>query len=395
MLAYIDVYRRQKASLLNPWEQITSQSKEEADGLVALLYAIVDSSEDAIVSKTLDGIVTSWNRSAERIFGYTAEEIIGRSITVIIPPERLEEEEYVLGCLRSGNKVEHFETVRLTKDGRRIDVSLTVSPIKDSTGRIIGASKIARDITERKRLEQERELVHQQLLATLAARDDLIAIAAHELRNPLNVLTLMWQLMGRVLGQPEKADRAKQLFEKSRAQLERLNSLVDRLFDVARVQGGALDLYWEKFDLCELIQQIINRFVVENPDVAISSELEPRIMGTWDRIRVDQVITNLLSNAIKYSNGNPVAVNASTVKGHALVKVRDSGLGIAREDLGRIFDRFARARTAVPNRGLGIGLWITKQIVAAHGGTISAESEVGRGSIFTVRLPLNANGRAP
>jgi PAS domain S-box-containing protein len=157
MFAQLDVYRRQKPLMRNDPEK-TTRSGVEVDTLVSLLSSVVDSSEDAIVSKTLDGIITSWNRAAEKIFGYTAEEAIGRSIRLIIPPERQQEEDYVLGQLRRGEKVDHFETERLTKDGRRLDISLTVSPVRDATGKVVGASKIARDITEKKQLEREREL---------------------------------------------------------------------------------------------------------------------------------------------------------------------------------------------------------------------------------------------
>jgi PAS domain S-box-containing protein len=390
MLVQSDVYRRQKSLMLKDSEETTRRSGIEVDALVSLLSAIVDSSEDAIVSKTLHGIITSWNRAAERIFGYTAEEAIGRSIRLIIPPERQQEEDYVLAQLRRGEKVEHFETMRLTKDGRRLDISLTVSPIRDAAGRIVGASKIARDISEKKRLEREQELMRQQLVEAVAARDDLIAVAAHELRNPLNVLTLVWQLLDRVATHPGKSGQVKTLFEKSRVQLERLGALIDRLLDVARVRAGSFDLYKETFDLSGLIREVVARFVMENSAISISLELEPCLEGTWDRLRLDQVITNLVSNAIKYGREKPIAVSSSTKGGDALVRVQDNGIGISAQDLPRIFDQFGRAPTpsSASNPGLGMGLWITKQIVMAHGGTIRVESEDGRGSTFIVRLPL-------
>ena len=160
---------------------------------MGLLSAIVDYSYDAIISTTLDGIITSWNRAAEQTFGYSAAEIVGNSIRIIIPPERQAEEDYILGRIGRGEIVDHFETVRQTKDGRRLDISLRVSPICDSSGSLVGASKIARDITERKRLEHEREallereqVARQVLAEALSIRDEFIAVAAHELRGPLN-----------------------------------------------------------------------------------------------------------------------------------------------------------------------------------------------------------------
>jgi signal transduction histidine kinase len=253
---------------------------------------------------------------------------------------------------------------------------------------VVGASKIARDITEKKQLEQDREFVRQQLVEAVAARDDFIAVAAHELRNPLNVLMLVWQLLDRVSGYSARSSQVKNLFEKSRIQLERLGALIDRLLDVARVQAGTFDLYLESFDLSALIREVVNRFVIENSAIPITLELEPRIEGTWDRLRLDQVFTNLVSNAIKYGMEKPIVVSTSVSGDQVLVKVQDEGVGLSAEDLTRIFDRFERVNTSSPNKGLGLGLWITKQIVEAHCGTVLVDSEIGRGSTFSVRLPL-------
>jgi PAS domain S-box-containing protein len=346
----------------------------------------VDSSDDAIISKTLDGIVTSWNRSAEKMFGYSAAEAIGKSIRLIIPSERQAEEDFVLDRIHRGEKVDHFETVRQTKDGRRLDISLTVSPVRNAEGLVIGASKIARDITQQKQLERERESALQKLAEALAARDDFIAVAAHELRNPLNVLELMWALLERTPAFSGASAQARNLFEKSRAQLSRLASLVDRLLDVTRVRAGIFDLYREFFDLSDLVREIIGRLTIENPALPISLEIEPHIEGSWDRLRIDQVLTNLVSNAVKYGLNHPINVTVSVDSDHVAIEVRDEGIGISPEQLDRIFDRFERG-TGSKNAGLGIGLWITKQIVEAHGGTIHAESVVGKGSAFVVRLP--------
>jgi len=358
-----------------------------SEGLVSLLSAIVNSSDDAIVSKTLDGIITSWNPAAERMFGYTAAEAIGKSIRLIIPPELQSEENYVLDQIRRGEKVDHFETVRQTRDGRRLDISLTVSPIRDADGVVIGASKTARDITEKKEMERERETTRLQLAEALAGRDEFIAVAAHELRNPLNALVLLWQLLERMPGLSATPAERK-LIERSRMQLGRLSSLIDRLMDVTRVRFGTFDLYRETFDLAALIKETTNRFAIQNCAIPISLNLESRIEGSWDRLRIDQVVSNLVSNAIKYGNGKPIVIAASVEADHAVVTVRDNGDGISSADLDRIFERFERVATRAKSGGLGLGLWITKQIVETHGGTVVVESELGKGSTFVVRLPL-------
>jgi PAS domain S-box-containing protein len=369
---------------------------EVADAVSALLSAIVDSSQDAIVSKTLDGIVTSWNRAAEEMFGYTAAEAIGRHITsLIIPPERLPEEDYILDRIRHGQNVDHFETIRMTKDGRRLNISVTISPVRDKHGRIIGASKIARDITQKKLQEKEREELLQReqesrrlLAEAVKSRDEFIAVAAHELRNPLNVFLLNLQLLHRISTNPAKFDQFRRLLEKSREQVGRISMLVDRLLDVTRIQAGTFELFREDLNLSGLIGEVVNRFAGENPSISLSAKIQTEIHGRWDRVRLDQAFTNLISNAIKYGMGRPVTVTGSTADHHAIIAVKDQGVGIPEEDLERIFDRFERAGRNGHSDGLGLGLWITKQIVRAHGGTISAESEPGKGSCFVVRLPL-------
>ena len=343
-------------------EERTLLLEPEADTAAALLSAIVDSSHDAIVSKTLDGVVTSWNRTAEELFGYSAAEAVGRNITMIIPAELRSEEDYVLGCIRRGQKVEHFETIRQAKDGHRLNISLTVSPIRDARGTVIGASKIARDITEKKRLEREREelLAREQearhgLAEAVAARDELIAVAAHELRNPLNVFLLTLQLLHRLSGTPDGFAQARGLIDKTRRQLGRMSTLVDRLLDVTRVRAGTFELYREPFDLCGLLREVVGRFISEEPALSIEFKTESAIIGEWDRIRLDQAVTNLLSNAVKYGMAKPIAVTAAVLNQQVAIRVRDHGPGISAEDQKRIFDRFERVAPRLTSGGTRLG----------------------------------------
>lgn len=386
------------------------------EGTVYLLAAIVDSTDDAIVSKTLDGIITSWNRAAEKMFGYTPAQAVGQHIKLIVPLDRHAEEDEVLARLRRGESIDHFETVRRARDGRLLDVSITVSPVRDPTGRIIGASKVARDITERKRSEREREeLLHRErqarqeaqetneilrrevaarlaaearLREALQARDDFVAVAAHELRNPLNAFLLTLQVLQRTMRAPAVSEQLRGLIDRLRKQAERFSDSIDRLLDASRIQAGNFELNRECFDLGALVGDVVKRFAEEEPRTPISVECSGALEGAWDRFRIEQVVINLISNALKYGKHEPIALTAYRDGDMAALCVRDGGIGIPAEDLERIFDRFERVAPRTSNKGLGLGLWITKRIVEAHGGTVSVNSQVAKGSIFTVKIPL-------
>jgi signal transduction histidine kinase len=241
---------------------------------------------------------------------------------------------------------------------------------------------LAKDVLDRRRVEAE-------LVEALKARDDLVAVAAHELRNPLNVFHLTLQLLYRLSGDGGNIIDARRLLDKSRIQLSRLSALVDRLLDVTRLRSGKFELDREVFDLGELAREVIARLLEEFPAANISLETEDFAIGTWDRLRIDQVLTNVLSNAIKYGDLKPILMRISVRDDRAIVSVRDQGLGMSPGDLERIFDRFERAAPRGSNEGLGLGLWITKRIAQAHQGSILAESDLGKGSTFTISLPLH------
>jgi len=214
------------------------------------LAAIVESSDDAIVSKTLDGRILSWNNGATRIFGYTPEEIVGQSITVIIPPELREEEQAILRNLKAGNRIDHFDTVRLAKDGRRVPISLTISPIRDSTGNIVGASKIARDISDRKQAElllRERE---DAMRDADRRKDEFLAVLAHELRNPLAPIRYALAI-ARLPGRSNEQERqAQQIIER---QVSHMSRLLDDLLDVSRITRGTLALRKTRTELMAVL----------------------------------------------------------------------------------------------------------------------------------------------
>lgn len=349
-----------------------------------LLAAIVESSHDAIISKTLDGIVTSWNGGAVRLFGYSADEAIGQPITLIIPPDRLSEEDVILQRLRSGERIEHYETVRRTKQGDLVEVSITVSPVRDRKGRIVGASKVARDITERKQAEA-------MLRQSERRKDEFLAVLSHELRNPLTPLLTAAQLL-----QGDKpAPDLKWLSGLIRRQVRHMAHLIEDLLDVSRIGAGKVSLNKQRIDLATVLQNAIeaNHALIEKCGHTLDLVLPPDpVRINADPARVTQVFSNLLNNAAKYTDpGGRIEVLVEPVGSGVAVKIRDSGIGIAQDQLASIFGLYMQAEDALARSrgGLGIGLTVARRLVELHHGTISASSPgLGKGSEFIVRLPL-------
>ena len=350
----------------------------------AWLAAIVNSSDDAIVSKTLDGIITTWNRAAERMFGYTADEAVGKHITLIIPPERHSEEDDVLARLRRGETIDHFQTVRQTKDGRKLNISLTVSPIRDARGVIVGASKIARDITDEKRHEAERALLLEEAQAANRAKDDFLAMFGHELRNPLAAIATAAE----VLDTAHTIEDARRPRAVIRRQIVHLRRLIDDLLDAARVRAGKIALERRTVNLAEAVEQVLS--VARGGRHVFETQLDE--VGVYaDPVRLEQIIFNLITNAVKYTPaGRRIRVSTYTEGRDAVLRVEDEGVGMASNVLPKIFGLFVQAERTLERAqgGLGIGLTLVRTLVELHGGTVTADSPgVGLGSTFTVRLP--------
>jgi PAS domain S-box-containing protein len=370
---------------VNMLVDITDQKLAEESQ--ARLAAIVQSSDDAIVSKSLDGIIRTWNVGAERIFGYSAEEAIGKHITLIIPYERRAEEDMVLGKIRRGEIVDHFDTVRRTKDGRMLNISLSVSPIRDAGGRIIGASKIARDITERKQMDEALRHLVDELRSADQKKDEFIAMLAHELRNPLSAIAVAADLLARSRIEDRKARFAVPAIER---QLRQLRRLVDDLLNMARITSGKLVLRKEPLELRHFAAAALEDYrELAGPGVAISLEGTQAHVDA-DPARLKQMIENLLDNAIKYG-GKHIAVTVEVHERLARLAVRDDGQGISAELQGSLFKPFVQGAQP-PDReqhGLGLGLALVQRLASLHGGGVEATSEgVGKGSIFTIALPL-------
>ncbi|GAA4300606.1 PAS domain S-box protein [Compostibacter hankyongensis] len=524
----------------------------------AILSAIVESSDDAIISKSLEGIIMSWNAGAEKILGYTEAETLGKHISLIIPPELKAEEEVIISSIKAGRKIHHYQTIRMAKSGRMIPVSLTISPVKDGQGNIIGASKILRDISERLKAEQlikqsaknlailnaigrtisekldvqdilqkvadatakitEAEYAaffyhihderrggatlfalsgtapeafgkldvpddmdafgpdfmkgkalrkedirndpptgiphyglpqdhpagasylavpvisssdtvigglffghrdpgvfteeHEEMVASIASqtavaldnsrlfeevkslnakKDEFIALASHELKTPLTTIKGYLQ----ILQQSENTPEHLRFIEKTLRQVEKLNSLVSDFFDIAKIEAGKLQLERETFDLRELLSEVTETFGQTHPTHRIAfRDAGHALWVDADRQRMEQVIVNLLSNAVKYSpDADVVHVSCGSSASAAEVKIRDEGIGLSPEEQERIFNRFYRVKNSANISGLGLGLYLTRDILERHNGRISISSAPGKGSEFRFLLPLKNSGR--
>ncbi len=362
----------------------------EADHARARLAAIIESSEDAIISKSLESIIQSWNQGAERLFGYTADEVIGRPITIIIPDDRLEEEPQVLGRIRRGEVVDHFETIRRRKDGSPIEISLTISPIRNADGRVIGTSKIARDIGDRRRYEQE-------LLLADRKKDEFIATMAHELRNPLAPLTASLHLI-QMSGYSGHVPR--NTLEMMQRQVGHLTRLVEDLLDLSRLSHGTIELKKEVLTLDDIVNDAIE---IVGPGIEAKGHhlelaLPQNLQLIGDRTRLVQVLANLLNNASKFTpKSGLVKLTAGRDADQVRICVKDNGIGIAREHQERVFGMFTRVQNGSgADGGMGIGLALARHLVALHNGSISLHSDgPGQGTEFIVVLPLDVAVGAP
>jgi PAS domain S-box-containing protein len=359
----------------------------------ARLASIVESSEDAIISKRIDGQITSWNQAAERLLGYSETEIVDKSIMTIIPPELHEEEQHILRRLRRGERIEHFDTVRLAKDGRRIEVSLTISPLRDDEGEVVGASKIMRDIRQRKELEK-------RLLEEHRLKDEFLAMLAHELRNPLAPIRTASEILSQAPADDAGVQTAVATIKR---QVTHLTRLVDDLLDVSRITQGRIELQCRPIDVAGIIAQAVEtvepqlREKQHRLSVITATGYEPLYVN-GDFARLVQCVGNILSNAAKFTDpGGEISVRMHTQSPAVVVEVADNGAGISPELVPRIFDLFVQGDRALDRAqgGLGIGLAVVKRLVEMHGGEVTAESPgLGQGSTFKIRLPRVARPRA-
>ncbi|MFI5456028.1 MAG: PAS domain S-box protein [Isosphaerales bacterium] len=357
------------------------------------LATIVESSDDAIIGMDLEGVVTSWNAGAERIFGYQADEMVGRMITYLSPPEREHEDPPILEKLRLGERVEHFESVRIAKDGRSIDVSLTMSPIKDHSGRIIGVSKIARDITEFKK--QAQSLFRAKKLAEAAsqAKSQFLANMSHEIRTPLTAVIGFAEMLRRgVDDEAERRDCIDTIVSSGRHVL----SLLSDILDLSKIEAGRIEYQRIRCSPNQVLSDVLSILRIHAAEKGLSLECQwegraPESIET-DPDRLRQLLMNLVGNAIKFTDRGAVRVVAAVrfdePEPRMAIEVRDTGIGIAPENVDRIFSPFDQADVSVTRRfgGTGLGLTISRHIARSLGGDLAAASRLGEGSVFRATI---------
>lgn len=359
--------------------------------------AITNNTAEALFLMDAQGCTTFANPAAEAMFGWQASELLGNMLHDQLHYRHPNGSPYPVEIcplrkvFHSGEALRNHEDVFLHRDGRPVPVYCSNVPIVVD-GQITGAVLSVSDITDRKRAEQERERLYREAQEAILARDEFLSVASHELKTPLTALQLQLQMLDRAAhkgGAQLTPDRVIKKLKQADQQVQRLADLINDLLDVARIRKGQIEVRLAEGDLAQMVRDVAGSFEEQAALAGCTLELDVDgpIEACWDRVRVEQIVTNLLSNAIKYGPGKPVEVRVEADAEAAQISVRDYGIGIAPEHLERIFVRFERAVSADHYGGLGLGLYIVRQIVEALGGTIRVASEPDQGSTFTVTLP--------
>lgn len=367
------------------------------------MAAIVESSFDAIISKTLDGTITSWNGGAERLYGYSAEEAVGNSIRIILPGHLSEEEAEIVEAIHKGERLEQFETRRRRKSGAVVNVSLTVSPIRNSAGRVIGVSTIERDITRRKRAQQKLQEAIIAAEQANCAKSEFMANISHELRTPMNAILGMTELAL----QEELSDAVRDYLATAKESADTMLVLINDILDFSRLEADRLELDPAPFDVRRMIVQTMRGLSLRAHEkglelaVRVDPDVPFRLVG--DAVRLRQILANLVGNAIKFTETGEVVVEVRALDndrdgdwkiGESVpmkFSVTDTGPGISREDQSRIFAPFTQVDASSTRRrtGTGLGLSICSKLAQLMDGKVSVESELGKGSCFSFDLKLS------
>jgi len=365
----------------------------------ARLAAVVQSSDDAILAKTLDGTILSWNCGAERIYGYSADEIIGKPVSILVPEDRRNDFADIMTQIARGQRVDHYETVRQRKDGQVIDISLTVSPIVDSEGVIVGASSVAKDISDRKKAEREMQEARAKAEAVSRLQSRFLANMSHELRTPMNSILGMLQLALH----EELPPAIYGALLTARSSADALLALLNDLLDYSRIEAGKLSIHPAPIRLRDVVDEAVRTLAPKACEKGlellydVDEAVPDRLLG--DALRIRQVLVNLIANAIKFTAVGDVTVSVTSGKvGPDVAEVRlavtDTGEGISLADQQQIFEPFMQsdASAARQHGGAGLGLSICRELVRCMGGTLGLQSTLGRGSCFWFQLPLARDG---
>jgi PAS domain S-box-containing protein len=362
------------------------EAARRAERNASLLASIVESSDDAIVSKNLDGIIMSWNQGAERLFGYSSAEVVGKPINLLIPPELVDEEPKILARLRRGERVDHFETIRVRKDGSRRNISLTISPVKDANGRVVGASKIARDITERVQQEQALQIANTALQQAHTDLQLFAYSASHDLQEPLRMLRTYSELLQETFG-GQLGQAGDEIIRHTVQGATRMDSLLQGLRTYMQV-SGTYQPPLEDMDAGEVLNKTLLNLqaAIEESGASISAGALPRVR--MHEFEMEQLFLNLIGNAIRYRNCAPRINIAATLQGkHWLFSVEDNGIGVEPRFREHIFGLLKRLHTNSEYPGTGMGLAICQRIIERAGGRIWVESEPEKGSTFYFTIP--------
>jgi PAS domain S-box-containing protein len=360
----------------------------------ARLAALVESSDDAIIGESLDGIIESWNAGATRLYGYSDEEAIGRHISMLAPSDRVDEIPQLAARLKRGESLTHYDTVRVRKDGARVDVSFSLAPIRNGTGRIIGASTIARDMGDRLRAQHAVEQARVQAEELARLRADFVTSVSHELRTPLTSIVGYVDLLLTKWGDiPEamRLDFAQRIADAAHRQVR----LVEDLLLISRLEGQLPPPQYEAVELYPLLQQVARETEgnYHGQHIAMVGPRDLVVMA--DPVRVTQIMANLFDNAAKYSpEGRPIHVSWQREENWVAVRVRDQGSGISEQSQSLLFTRFGRvpeSRMRAGHVGTGLGLFLARRLAQLMGGSLSLEDTGPTGSIFTLRLPFMAD----
>jgi PAS domain S-box-containing protein len=367
------------------------RAEDEAEATRSQLASIVESSEEAIVSKSLDGTIRTWNRSATRLFGYAPEEVIGRPVTILIPPDHHHEEPVILARVSRGERIAHYETVRLRKDGTLVDVSLSVSPIRDASGRIVGAAKIIRDISERKRAEQQLAERAERLAQSNEELEQFAYVASHDLQEPLRMVSSYTQLLARRY-KDKLDDNAREFIQYAVDGATRMQVLINDLLAYSRLDTRGWNVV-PTSSQAALERALANlRLAIEESGAAVTHGPLPTVIA--DAVQLTQLFQNLVGNALKFRGAEPARVHVSAERSDDewVFAVRDNGIGIDPSYGERIFVIFQRLHGRTEYPGTGIGLAICKKIVERHGGRIWLEVASGPGATFRFTLPARKQG---